>query len=198
MMKHFFHVVLALVLAGCATLSGGNEPQTKGTFSKVITGDLAFLSLTENRFAVYPGANGSYLSEGVDSERVLANTKASISQIMTDKGYVLVSMDEHPDFIIGFGLGLESKITDEEIFEKAGLVVGLSTEGINQKKFQKGTALVAIFTPGTKEPRWRALAQGLSDMKKAPEARKKAIHEVMTAMLSSVPSVASAPVQGAF
>lgn len=187
-MKRFIiHLVLVLLLAGCVTTSGNGQR----TVSKVITGDLAIFSSQNKRFAMYPSVNASYLAGGESSERAIANTKSSIAQIMVEKGYVPVPLNENPDFIIGFGLGLESKITDDEIFDKAGMVVGLSTEGINQKKFQKGTALVAVFAPGIKEPKWRVLTQGMSHMKKSDAARKENIHKLLISMLSSIPSVKS-------
>jgi hypothetical protein len=185
MKKFSMSFVLVLVLVGCVPTSQNNHP----TISKVITGDLAIFSSGNKRFAMYPSVNASYLPGGEGSERVIATTKNSICQIMGEKGYVLVPINENPDFIVGFGLGLESKITDDEIFDKAGMVVGLSTEGINPKKCQKGTALIAVFSPGPKEPRWRVLAQGISSMKKTDEARKESIHHLMALMLSSVPPV---------
>ncbi len=188
-MKRFtLPFVFVLLLAGCVTTTGHNHP----TINKVITGDLAIFSSPNKRFAMYPSVNASYLGRGESSERAINNTKSSIVQIMAEKGYTPVSINDNPDFIIGFGLGVESKITDDEIFDKAGMVVGLSTEGINQKKFQKGTALVAVFSPGNKEPRWRVLAQGMSHMKKSDGARKENIHTLLTSMLSPIPQAGKA------
>ncbi|SCX92462.1 DUF4136 domain-containing protein [Desulfoluna spongiiphila] len=183
-MKRLCIFLFVMVLTvGCASLSG-NEPRT---VSKLVTGDLSLVEPPARRFAIYPVVNGSYLAEGPDRDLIIGTTRDEIREIMVGKGYVPVSLAEEPDFIIGFGLGVESRITDEEIFKKTGLVAGLSTEGINQAAFQKGSILVALFKPGAKEPAWRVLAQGMAEMKKSEASRKQAIHELLAVMLSPVP-----------
>jgi len=177
----FLYVMVLTV--GCASLSG-NEPRI---VSKLVTGDLGLVSPPARCFAFYPVGNAAYLGSGAGVEMVVGMTRDAILRTMEGKGYMLVEMAADPDFIIGFGLGVESKITDEDIFRKTGMVAGLSTEGINQAAFQKGSILVALFRPGGKEPAWRVLAQGMADMKKANASRKEAIDALVAGMLGPVP-----------
>jgi hypothetical protein len=179
--------MLILLLTGCAT-SKGSAPRT---VNKVISGDLAFISPEKTRFAMYPVVNDAYLKGGEGTDKLIADTRDSISRIMVEKGYDQVAIHENPDFFIGFGLGVESKISDDEIFEKAGMVAGLSTEGISQRRFQKGTVMVAVLVPGVKEPRWRVMAQGFSDKKVQKDVRMENLHQLLEAMLASIPNVKS-------
>lgn len=183
MKKIWFGFVGLVLLAGCASLSG-NEPRT---VSKLVIGDLGLVAPPARAFAIYPVGNAAYLGSGSGAEMLVGMTRDAIRRTMEGKGYVLVAVSAEPDFIMGFGLGMESKITDEDIFRKTGMVAGLSTEGINQSAFQKGSILVAMFRPGDKEPAWRTLAQGMADMKKADAARKEAIDALVADMLSPVP-----------
>ena len=180
--------VLLALLSGCATFSGDGQR----TISKVITGDLTFLSSQTTRFAIYPSVNIAYLSGDSDRGLIVAQYRESIRGILVGKGYTQVPMDGNPDFIVGFGLGMASKISDEEIFDKTGLVVGLSADGVNAQKFQKGTVLVALFLPGSSKPQWQAQVQGFADMKKSDKSRREGTYRVLETMMDVIPSVKDA------
>ncbi len=155
----------------------------------VTTGDLSFITDNSTRFAWHPSLEKIIADERVDSNKVVRQMHASITLIMESKGYRLVSNDESPDLLIGFGLALESDMSDADILKKAGLVAGLSTAGIDSKQYEKGSVLVALFKPMQVQPVWRVLAQGFTDFKQSSEQRKQRFDELISLMLGHIPSV---------
>ncbi|BAJ03035.1 conserved hypothetical protein [Shewanella violacea DSS12] len=113
----------------------------------------------------------------------------AITQIMESKGYRLVSIDESPDLLLGFGLALESDMSDAEILKQAGLVAGLSTAGSDTEQYEKGSVLVMLFKPKQLQAVWRVLAQGFTDFKQSGEQRQQRFDELISLMLGSIPSV---------
>ena len=155
----------------------------------VTTGDLGFISDNTSRFAWHPSLENVVADERIDSEKVVRHMRASITQMMESKGYRLVSIDESPDLLIGFGLALESDMSDTEILMKAGLVAGLSTSGIDSEQYEKGSVLVALFKPKQLQPVWRVLAQGFTDFKQSGKQRQQRFDELISLMLGSIPSI---------
>lgn len=175
---------LVLLLIGCTTTESP-DPQR---ITKIVTGDLTGLPSQQKSFAWYPVQNNAFLPANENRDLVMTNTETSITKIMQEKGYKLVSIEQDPDFLIGYGLALESQLSDDEIFGKVGMVVGLSIEGVDKDRFQKGTALVAIYLPGDDMPKWRVLAQGFTDTNKSKQSRRDNIYAVMLSMLNPIPA----------
>ena len=178
------NLILVLLLIGCTT----TEYPEAQRITKIVTGDLTNLPSQQKTFAWYPAQNKTFLPANENRDLVVNNTETSITKIMQKKGYNLVSIEHDPDFLIGYGLALESQLSDDEIFGKVGMVVGLSIEGVDKDRFQKGTALVAIYLPGDDMPKWRVLAQGFTDTNKSKQSRKDNIYAVMLSMLSPIPA----------
>lgn len=155
----------------------------------VTTGDLGFISDKTSRFAWHPSLENVVADERLDGDKVVRHMRASITQIMESKGYRLVPIDESPDLLLGFGLALESDMSDAEILSKAGLVAGLSTAGIDNEQYEKGSVLVVLFKPMQLEPVWRVLAQGFTDFKQSGKARQQRFDELISLMLRSIPRV---------
>ncbi len=184
-MRLVINFMLVVMLMGCTTTEYTNNKQ----MTKIETGSLTELSSEQKRFAWYPNPKKAFLPANVNRDRVISYTEDAITQILQEKGYTLVPIDQKPDFLVGYGLALESQLSDEEIFEKVGMVVGLSIDGMDKDKFQKGSALVAIYQPNDKDPQWQVLAQGFADTTKTKQSRKDNIYAVMMSMLSTVPPV---------
>lgn len=184
-MRLVVNFMLVVLLMGCTTTEYTNNKQV----TKIVTGSLTELTSQHKRFAWYPSQNKAFLPANVNRDLVISYTEEAITQIMQDKGYTLVPIDQEPDFLVGYGLALESQLSDEEIFEKVGMVVGLSIAGVDKDKFEKGSALIAIYQPNDREPQWQVLAQGFADTTKSKQSRKDNIYTVMMSMLSTVPPV---------
>jgi hypothetical protein len=178
------NLILVLLLMGCTTTEFPGVQQ----ITKIVTGDLTNLPSQQKSFAWYPSENNAFLPANENRDLVMTNTETSITKIMQEKGYNLVQIEQNPDFLIGYGLALESHLSDDEIFGKVGMVVGLSIEGVDKDRFQKGTALVALYLPGDDMPKWRVLAQGFTDTNKSKQHRKDNIYAVMLSMLSPIPA----------
>lgn len=179
------NLILVLLLIGCTT----TESPKIQRVTKIVTGDLTGFPSQHKSFAWYSSQDNAFLPANENRDLVISNTEASITKIMQEKGYNLVPIEQNPDFLIGYGLALESQLSDDEIFGKVGMVVGLSIDGVDQNRFQKGSALVAIYQPGDDMPKWRVLAQGFTDTNKSMKNRKDNIYGVMLSMLSPIPTV---------
>ncbi len=155
----------------------------------VTTGDLGFVSEHTTRFAWHPSLANVVADERINSEKVVGHMQVALTQVMESKGYHLVDINDSPDLLLGFGLALESDMSDAEILKKAGLVPGLSTAGLDPDQYEKGSVLVAVFHPMKLEPSWRVLAQGFTDFEQSAQERQARFDELISLMLGGVPSV---------
>ncbi|MPY21340.1 DUF4136 domain-containing protein [Shewanella sp. YLB-07] len=187
MIKKLICLFLITFLTACVTVDHVETSPMRTTM--VTTGDLGFISEKTSRFAWHPSLENVVADERINSEKVVRHMRTSITQMMESKGYRLVSIDESPDLLIGFGLALESNMSDAEILKEAGLVAGLSTAGIDSDQYEKGSVLVALFKPMQLQPVWRVLAQGFTDFKQSGEQRQQRFDELISLMLGSIPSV---------
>lgn len=155
----------------------------------VTTGDLGFISGKNSSFAWHPSLANVVAGERIDSDKVVRHMQDALTQVMESKGYHLVSIDQSPDLLLGFGLALGSEMSDKEILKKAGLVPGLSTAGIDTEQYEKGSVLVAVFNPMQLQPAWRVLAQGFTDFEQSGKERQQRFDELVSLMLGSVPRI---------
>lgn len=155
----------------------------------VTTGDLGFISGKNASFAWHPSLANIVAGERIDSDKAIQNMRVALTQVMESKGYHLVPLDQSPDLLLGFGLALESEMSDKDILKKAGLVPGLSTAGVDSDQYEKGSVLVAVFTPMQLQPAWRVLAQGFTDFEQSGEERQQRFDALIALMLGSLPQV---------
>jgi len=183
MIKQIIPFILMLVLAGCTT----TEYAKITPVTKIVTGDLTNFP-QQHTFAWYPSHSKTFLPDSANKALFTEYTKDAITQIMQDKGYTLVPEPQQADFLVGYGLAIESELSDEEIFDKVGNTVGLVLNHLDPTKFQKGSALIAFYQPLTLQPQWQVLAQGIAKNKASAQARKDNIFAVMHSMLNQVPA----------
>ncbi|GIU30383.1 DUF4136 domain-containing protein [Shewanella sp. MBTL60-007] len=181
-------VVGLSLLVGCSSAKHVEAEMAATRTTMVTTGDLELLSHSTKAFAWHPDMFAVHASDEVDSKAVIKHMKAAITQAMEAKGYHLASAHESPSVLVGFGVALESEMSDKEILKRAGLVAGLSTEGVN-KEYEKGSVLVALFSPHSTMPVWRVLAQGFTDLDNSPEQREQRFERLLSAMLKPVPTI---------
>ncbi|MFC1503611.1 DUF4136 domain-containing protein [Pseudomonadota bacterium] len=153
----------------------------------VKTGNLSLLPTESKRFSWHPTLLKVYVSDDADAEKLVKHMQNAITKLMESRGYQLVPITDSPSVLVGFGLALESEMSDKEILNRAGLMVGLSTVGVDRNQYEKGSVLVAIFLPEQVLPLWRVLAQGLTDLKRSDEEREQRIDQIMARILKSIP-----------
>ena len=190
MIKKYLLLLLTgiTLITGCSTTNSADTEMAATRTTMVTTGDLTMLSQSSKAFAWHPTMFAVHASDEVDNEVVIKHMQAAITQAMQAKGYHLASAHETPSVLVGFGLALESEMSDKEILKRAGLVAGLSTAGID-KEYEKGSVLVALFSPHNPIPVWRVLAQGFTDLDNSPEQREQRFERLLSSMLQSVPAV---------
>ncbi|ABZ77390.1 conserved hypothetical protein [Shewanella halifaxensis HAW-EB4] len=176
------------LIAGCSTTDSVESEMSATRTTMVTTGDLSLLSHSTKAFAWHPNMFAVHASDEVDSQAVIKHMQAAIAQAMLAKGYHLATANELPSVLVGFGVALESEMSDKEILKRAGLVAGLSTEGID-KHYEKGSVLVALFSPHSPMPVWRVLAQGFTDLDNSPLQREERFERLLSAMLKPVPAI---------
>ncbi|MEZ9595194.1 DUF4136 domain-containing protein [Shewanella sp. 10N.261.52.F9] len=181
-------VVMGLLLLTACSSSDSLEQASATRTTMVISGDLSALNTRSKSFAWHPTMFAVHASDEVDSEAVVKHMQKAITKVMQDKGYHLAQAHETPSVLVGYGLALESEMSDKEILKKAGLVAGLSTAGVDDK-YEKGSVLVALFNPNSPMPIWRVLAQGFAELDKSPEQREQRFERLLSSMLKPVPAV---------
>ncbi|MEC4726952.1 DUF4136 domain-containing protein [Shewanella sp. D64] len=187
MIKQICALLLISTLSAC-TVSEVMVPTSHRT-TMVATGDLGFLSPQTRDFAWHPTLAKVIADDRVDNDTVIKNMQFSLKKVMEAKGYRLVSNQYSPALLVGFGVALSSDMSDSEILNKAGLVPGLSTFGVDMEKYEKGSVLVALFNPKFPEPVWRALGQGFTDFEKDGAERQQGVNDFVSIMLISVPAI---------
>ncbi|WOT04143.1 DUF4136 domain-containing protein [Shewanella youngdeokensis] len=188
MIKHAIAVLLVgfVALSGCSTTTASNNPQNRTTM--VTTGDLAQLNRTSNTFAWHPTLAVVETHDKIDDHVVIGHMRQAIAKVLSAKGYRLATQQETPSMLVGFGLALESKMSDNEILNKVGIVAGLSSVSMNDE-YEKGSVLVAFFAPEQRLPAWRVLAQGYAENDKAVAERELPFEHFIASMLKGVPAI---------
>ncbi|NRD73384.1 DUF4136 domain-containing protein [Shewanella sp. VB17] len=187
MIKKMCFLLLVVTLSSCSTSKLIEHSQFRTAM--VVTGELRFISADTATFAWHPTLAKVVVNDRIEHDKVIVNMQQSLKKAMELKGYQLVSYDDSPDFMLGFGLALSSEMSDDEILSKTGVVPGLSTVGIDMKQYEKGSVLVALFNPNDSKPIWRALAQGFTDFERDGAVRQQHFDEFISAMLTSVPAI---------
>ena len=93
---------------------------------------------------------------------------------------------------MGFGIAMGTQMSDEQILAAAGLVPGLSNQGVDLKKYDKGSVLISFFKPTgiagqPYEMVWRVLGQGFANIKDMDEVKAR-FDSSIEEMLLSLPA----------
>ena len=185
MLKNVSRVIFSLclvIVSACTTKD--LEPALANRITMVTSGDVSLVSAT---YAWHQTMFSVHTKNKQDEEPLRDHLRQSVNKVMAAKGYQQVALTDSPQMLIGFGMALESEMSDTEILAKAGLVPGLSTHGVDSK-LEKGSVLIAFFNPLVKEPYWRVLAQGFTDHNKSVDKRAERFDDLSKVMLSAIPS----------
>ncbi|MGX9461737.1 DUF4136 domain-containing protein [Shewanella sp. A14] len=176
-------VLSIVMLTGCTTDGVSTTPTNRITM--VASGDLSTLS---KAYAWHGSMFVVDTANKMDEEALRKQLISSVNKLMANKGYQLVSINDSPQMIVGFGMALESEMSDTEILAKVGLVPGLYTQNINDD-YEKGSVLIAFFSPGVKLPFWRVLAQGFTEPARIVEEREARFDALTKMMLNDIPTI---------
>ncbi|MCW3174110.1 DUF4136 domain-containing protein [Shewanella subflava] len=185
MLKNVNRLILSIclvIVSACTT--NDLEPTLANRITMVTSGDVSLVSKT---YAWHQTMFSVHTKNTQDEEPLRELLRQSVNKVMAAKGYQQVAYTDSPQMLIGFGMALESEMSDTEILAKAGLVPGLSTHGVD-KKLEKGSVLIAFFNPLVKEPYWRVLAQGFTEHNKSVDKRAAGFDALSKMMLSAIPS----------
>ena len=157
----------------------------------VASGDLSFIASHHQAFALHPDVELLNVGGEVEPDQLKSRMRSAINAVMQAKGYRQVADDESPNLLIGYGVALGEAMSDGEILQKAGLVPGVSEQGVDMGRFEKGSVLLLVFDPRQTSPSWRVLAQGFtplnSDNTLASEEADERLARVINKMLGALP-----------
>ncbi|MGS0730661.1 DUF4136 domain-containing protein, partial [Shewanella sp. 0m-11] len=121
--KYIFLIVFGLsFLAGCTSSDNVEAEMAATRTTMVTTGNLALLNKSSTAFAWHPTMFAVHASDEIDNQVVINHMQHAITESMEAKGYHLARANETPGVLVGFGLALESEMSDKEILKRAGLV----------------------------------------------------------------------------
>ncbi|QLE85843.1 DUF4136 domain-containing protein [Shewanella sp. Scap07] len=185
MMKKCIAAAILMLTVGCATQESVSNPLSRTTM--VTSGDISLVPQQKNTYAWHPSVDNVMADERIDQVAVKAHMQQAINEVMSQKGYQLVSLSSSPAMLIGYGLALEAEMSDAEIMKRAGLVPGLSTQNVDHDKYEKGSVLIAVFNPHQIQPIWRVLAQGFTDFEQSGEQRQARFDQLLGKMMQPIP-----------
>ncbi|MGI2095664.1 DUF4136 domain-containing protein [Shewanella glacialipiscicola] len=181
-------------LAGCVTVEDNAAQPLRTTI--VMAGDLSGLSTSATTFSWHPELHRIITDKRLDPQQVSQHMQNVLKQTLQAKGYRFVEDPQLADFQVGFGVAMGTEMSDAQILAVAGLVAGLSTEGVNTQKYDKGTVLIALFKPigvqGGNDLIWRVLAQGFGNVEKIDELTTN-FDSLIDSMLTNLPLVNVTP-----
>lgn len=165
--------ISTLGLSGCVTVEEDLAQPMRTTV--VMSGDIGELPPQAKTYSWHPQLQKVFTDTRLPSESVLTYMQTRLQQQLQAKGYHYVDNANAADFLMGFGVSIGSTakgtapLSDAQILASAGLVAGLSTQGVDTQEYDKGSVLVAVFKPNplnevSEQLIWRVLAQGFADI----------------------------------
>ncbi|GAD79908.1 DUF4136 domain-containing protein [Vibrio ezurae] len=181
-MKRFITIAFTLLLSACTTTT----PQQSNNFAIgiVSSGDFQFIPSGAKTYAWHPQSGQAYIDENADKASVQSMFNQAIGQSLAEKGYIRVPMSHQPNFIVGYGVAIESELSDDELFNKTHLATGIPAQDFGDSD-QKGTIVIAMYTYPLMELRWHSLAQAGAK----PSREVEHIKGYVDSILKEMPSV---------
>ncbi|MGL5360090.1 MAG: DUF4136 domain-containing protein [Shewanella sp.] len=181
--------LLSLMLCACSSVSQDASQALRTTV--VISGDLSQLPATVLTYSWHPQLQKVKVDKRLDQQEVLKHVQKVLQHTLQTKGYRWVEDAELADFQVGFGVALGTEMTDAQILAAAGLVPGLSTQGVNLKQYDKGSIFIGFFKPTGIPPQpaqlvWRVLAQGFANIGQMDELTAR-FDDLIAEMLLTLP-----------
>lgn len=176
-MKYLFTLFFAFILTGCVSETNTNPPSN--TVNLVTTGNINDIVKGKIRFTWHPTINANYLNSEVKNN-VEAQFVSTLKQELEKKGFIYTKNIDDAEFYVGYGLGVDSQISDTQILAKTGLLAGVRPKTETDDNVQKASVFIAVFLPNQVKHQWSVLAQGYSAQNHDKEA---ALRELIDFML---------------
>lgn len=175
-------------LTACVTVEDSQALRT----TVVTSGDLSQLPPSAMTYTWHPTLQKIFVDRRLDKQQVLQHMQDTLKKVLLTKGFRWVEDPQLADFQVGFGVAMGTQMSDEQILAAAGLVPGLSNQGVDLKKYDKGSVLISFFKPTgiagqPTEMVWRVLAQGFANIKDMDEVRAR-FDGLIEEMLLSLPA----------
>ncbi|PQJ89656.1 DUF4136 domain-containing protein [Aliivibrio sifiae] len=158
-MKYIISLILLFTLSGCVS----ETHQEKNTVNLVTTGDINIALNGKNTFSWHPTISANYLNKELNNRDTEQRFSQSLRASLEKRGFQFVKDSTNVDFYVGYGLGLEENIQDQDILEKTGLLTGIQPIGVNDNGTKKASVFIAIFLPNEPYQQWSVLAQGYTN-----------------------------------
>lgn len=157
----------------------------------VTSGDLSQLPPSAMTYTWHSTLQKIFVDRRLDKQQVQQHMQDTLKKVLQTKGYRWVEDPQLADFQVGFGVAMGTQMSDEQILAAAGLVPGLSNQGVDPKKYDKGSVLISFFKPTEiagqpSEIVWRVLAQGFANIKDMDEVKTR-FDGLIDEMLLSLP-----------
>ncbi|GEM77948.1 DUF4136 domain-containing protein [Vibrio superstes] len=182
-MKWLFAIAFALVLSACTTTT---KPANNFAIGIVSSGDFQLIQPGAKTYAWHPKSGVAYVESGVSKKTLKHVFNEAISKSLEEKGYQRVSLKQQPNFIVGYGVAVESELNDDDLFDKTQLATGIPASDFGNAE-QKGTIFIAMYNYPLMELKWRALAQGAAAPELEPEKSEERIKSYVDTMLKEMP-----------
>ncbi|MCL1097389.1 DUF4136 domain-containing protein [Shewanella gelidii] len=186
LLKLLLMPIVAIVMTACVSANHPSMQDPVARTTMVMSGDIEQVKQLGKRFAWHPAVAKVIADNKLDSQQVIIRTQQYITEIMQQKGYQLAENSRQADVLIGFGIALESSISDDEILSKAGLVAGLSSNAGTPSHFEKGSVFIGFSKPKQTQMIWRVLAQGYTDLSEQPQKTSAQYQRLLSRMLNVI------------
>ncbi|MUK61104.1 hypothetical protein GNP81_04090 [Aliivibrio fischeri] len=161
-MKYILSLLLLFTLSGCVT----ETHQEKSTVNLVTTGDINNIISGRTFFSWHPDVNANYLNKKLNKNDTEEKFILALKNELKQKGFIYTDDLQKADFYIGYGLGVDTKISDDQILNKTGLSAGIEPHGIDENNSDKASVFIAVYLPTQLSPQWTILAQGYTNSDK--------------------------------
>jgi len=129
--------IVSLSLLGLTACVSVNDDSQALRTTVVTSGDLSQLPPSAMTYSWHPTLQKIFVDRRLDQQQVLQHMQDTLKKVLLTKGYRWVEDPQLADFQVGFGIAMGTQMSDEQILAAAGLVPGLSNQGVDLKKYDK-------------------------------------------------------------
>ena len=178
-MKYLLSFVLFIFISGCVS----ETIEEKSTINLVTIGNINDVVAGKHFFSWHPTLSANYLNTELNENNTEQQFIMSLKNELVQKGFIYTDNPIQADFYIGYGLGIDSTISDQQILNKTGLLTGLQPSNTADEEKNKASVFIAVFLPNQVNASWTILAQGYTN---TDNSRKDAMNELLQFMFHSL------------
>ncbi|ASI96584.1 DUF4136 domain-containing protein [Vibrio rotiferianus] len=185
MIKNMYAIFILITLQSCSH----NEQLAQDYKYGVITsGDITQAVQGVKTYSWLSSSNLVHLEgDEASDHNVELIVKRAFETHMSQKGYILQSDNQTADAVFVLGLADQASLSDQAIFEKTRLSLGIDSLG--KKGQQKGTVYIALYHPNSKQPIWYAFVQAGIKSNQTKQQQEQRAYRLADSIFSSLPHV---------